>query len=126
MNLFALHVSRDAWNRLTALKLPAQTAYRLLKYSRQVSAELELIEQQRNKLIRDCAGAKPDETVSLTPGSPEYAEFVEKFSSILETESDLKPADMKFEDLLGSMNGEKGNTLSTNDLAVLEPFFSGG
>jgi len=124
MKLAEIFVARDAWKQLTGLKLSAHTAYRLLKYAKRVTAEYDVIEQQRGKLIRDAAGTKEGEDASLKPGTPEYSAFVADFGAVLDTESDLKPSDMTLDFLLDMIGKEQGNALSAQDLAQLEPFFS--
>lgn len=123
MKLVNIFIARDAWQRLAALKLPAHTAYRLLKYVKQVSAESEVIEQQRVKLLRDAAGVKEGEEVNLQPGTPEYTQFVAEFGKVLDTDSDLKPFNMTLMGLLDLIGKEQGNALSAQDLGQLEPFF---
>jgi hypothetical protein len=123
MKLAHIYTARDAWQRLAGLKLPAPTAYSLLKYLKQVMAESDVIEQQRVKLIRDIAGAKENENASLEPGTPGFLKFAEEFTKVLDTDSDLKPVDMKLEILLAEIGKEAGNALSAQDLGQLEPFF---
>ena len=126
MTLAVMFSSREAWARLAALRMPPHTAYRVLKYAKLVQAEYDVIEQQRGKLIREAAGAKEGEDVSLKSGTPEYAAFVSEFVAMLETDSDLKPCDMKLAALLDVLGKDQGNTLSAQDLGQLEPFFPEG
>jgi len=115
--------AREAWSRLSGLRLPPHTAYRLLKYAKQVTSEYEVIEQQRAKLIRDAAGVKDGEDARLNPGTPEFAAFVAEFGPVLDTESDLKPFDLTLATLLDLIAKDQGNVLAVQDLAQLEPFF---
>jgi hypothetical protein len=123
MQLGHLLTARDSFQRLSTLKMPPQTAYRLLKYLRLVEVENAVIEQQRVKLLRAAAGV-PEGDVQLTPGSPEHARFIADYADSLETESDLKPCELAFDGLLSALDAEKGNSLSAADLAALEPFFN--
>ena len=50
MRLADIFIARDAWQHATALRLPAHTAYRLLKYAKRVTAEYDVIEHQRMQL----------------------------------------------------------------------------
>lgn len=123
LKLANIYGAADAWNRLAALKLPAHTAYRLLKYARKAAAEREIVEQQRIRLVRQAVGAKDGESVTLKPGMPEYEAFVAEFGQLLETDADLPPFDMTLTGLLDLAAKEPGNMLSVADLAQLEPFF---
>jgi hypothetical protein len=123
MKLVGIFVSREAWQRLAGLKLPPHTAYRLLKYVKQLGSENEVIEQQRIKMIREIAGVGEGENVSLEPGTPQHAQFATEFGKVLDTESDLKPFSMTIPGLLDLLGKEQGNVLSAQDLAQLEPFF---
>ncbi len=123
MKLVNIFVARDAWQRLAGLKLPAHTAYRLLKYIKRLTVENEVIEQQRVKLVYDAAGVKEGEDASLRPGTPQHVQFATKFGEVLDTDSDLKPFDMTLPSLLDLLGKEQGNVLSAQDLAQLEPFF---
>jgi hypothetical protein len=124
MKLADIFIARDAWQHATALRLPAHTAYRLLKYAKRVTAEYDVIEHQRSQLIRAAAGVKEGEGVSLQPGTPEYEQFVQDFGAVLDTDSDLKPCDITLSALLDLIGKDQGNTLSVQDLGQLEPFFS--
>jgi len=123
MKLANVLMARDAWKRLAGLKLPPATAYRLLKYAKLVTAELELIEQQRVKLICEIAGVKEGENATIEPGTPKHTEFVIRYTAALDVETDLKQCDMKMDDLLATLMSES-NTLSVEDLGNLEPFFA--
>jgi len=123
MKLGNVFTSREAWQRLTALRMPPKTAYRLLKYSKTVDAEMAVVEQERVKLLREASGIEQGE-ICIEPGTPEHAAFVGKFTSWLETDSDLKPLEMKMDELIGALESEQGNVLSAADLGALEPFFT--
>ncbi len=122
LNLVQIFTARESWQRLAALKLPPLLGYRLLKYMKKVLAEIEIIEMQRVKLIRDCAGVKEGMDAELVPGTPGHARFVAEFGTLLNQQSDLEPSNTKFDDLIGAISTD-GNALSVQDLAQLEPFF---
>jgi len=124
MKLGQIVMARESFQRLSTLKMPPQTAYRLLKYLKLVTAESEVIEKQRINLIRDVSGTKDGEDVNLAPGTQEHARFLSEYIATLETESDLKPLDMKLDDLLAALAAEQGNVLSAADLGQLEAFFA--
>ena len=123
MKLLNVYQARDAWQRLSALRMPPHTAYRLLKYLKRVVAESEVIEQQRVRLVREAAGVKEGEDANLAPGTPGYIQFVTDFGKVLDTESDLKLFDMTLAGLLDLLGKEQGNVLSAQDLGQLEAFF---
>jgi len=123
MKLGQIVMARESFQRLSTLRMPPQTAYRLLKYLKLVTAESEVIERQRINLLRDVSGTKDGEDVNLAPGTPEHTRFLVEYSAALETESDLKPFDMMMDALLATLEAEKGNVLSAADLAAVEPFF---
>ena len=123
MRLAEIFIAREAWQRLTGLKLPPHTAYRLLKYVKQVTAEYDVIEQQRGTLLREAAGVKEGEDASVTPNTPAYTQFVRDFGAVLETDSDLKPFELTVPALLDLLGKEQSNVLSVQDLGQLEPFF---
>jgi hypothetical protein len=124
MQLGNIFEAREAWQHLTSLKLPPHTAYRILKYARKLTAEAEVIEQQRVKLLKERTTADELGQIQFKPGTPEYNDFAVEFAGkFLETEADLKPFDMKLSSLLDLIGKEAGNLLSVQDLGRLEPFF---
>lgn len=123
MKLANVLMAQSAWKRLAGLKMPPAKAYMLLKYAKLVTAELEVIEQQRVKLIHEITGTKEGENISLAPGTPEHAQFVAAYTVALDVDSDLKQCDMKMDELLSTLTTEEGNALSVEDLGNLEPFF---
>lgn len=122
MKLGEIVTARESFQRLSTLKMPPQMAYRLLKYLKTVTTEIEVIEKQRVGLLRDISGIA-DGDVKLEPGTPEHMRFLVEYTAALDTDSDLKPAPLKFEDLLAALDGRDGNILSAADLAAIEPFF---
>jgi hypothetical protein len=124
MKLVNVYVSKDAMTRLVGQKMPAGLAYRILKYSRLFDAEFSIIEQKRMAIIREVTGTPEGGAVTVEPGTPAYAEIVRKVNEVLDLESDLKPSDLKMDDIVAALDAEKGNALSAVDLAELEPFFA--
>lgn len=123
LTLGQIFASREAWQRLGQLRMPAHTAYRLLKYAKRVTSELEVIEQQRVKLIRQAAECEQGD-VELKPGTEQHAQFVQQFGELLDTTSDLKPHELTLSSLLDLVGKEASNALSVADLGALEPFFA--
>ena len=123
MKLGNVFTAKSAFVRLAGLRMPAKLAYRVLKFTRKFDAEYAIVEEQRQKLIREISGAKEGENASLLAGSPGLTEFFEKFAPVLDTDSDMEPCPLTFDALMDALESEEGNVLSTQDLAVLEPFF---
>jgi len=121
MKLGNIFQSYPAWVSVSQLKLNPQTAYKILKYFRLLSAEHELIEKHRVSLIYEITGADINSRVELTPDTAEFKEYVSKFGAFLQTDSDLVKLDMSLEDFITNL--DPSNKLSTNDLVLLEPFF---
>ena len=123
MKLVNVWNAREAFERLSGLKKPPKLAYRLMKYERKLSAELQLCEAHRLKCVYEVSCAEPGTPVNIEPGTPEFATFLAKFNEFLNNECDLEPVGIGMDVLIESLDAERGNVLSENDLALLEPFF---
>lgn len=123
MLLGQLFQSVTAWQKLSAIPLKPSVAYRILKYTKYVSAEHEVAEKQRVALIHEITGTKEGEDAKIEPGSPEFAEYAEKFNEIMATEVKFEQIKLKLEDVVELLD-DKPDALSVSDLALLEPFFS--
>ena len=123
MKLGAILLARESFPRLASLRLPPQSAYRLLKYLKLVAAESEVIEQQRVALLRSVSGISQGD-VALQPGTPEHTAFLNEFDALLGTDSDLKPFGMTMDAMIAAVAADQGNVLSAADLNQLEPFFT--
>jgi len=115
---------KEAWAKLVKQELPADLAYKLLKYLRSVDAESAVIEKQRVALLYKFSGAKEGENVTLEPNTLPYAEFVKAFVECLDVESELKPFDMTMTALVEIIAKKPENAVTVERLAQLEPFFS--
>lgn len=126
MKLSVICNSEAAWRSLSAVKKPPKLAYRLMKYTKLVSAEIKDCEEQRAKYVCEIAGVEfgteDGAQTFLLPGTPQHDEFMAKFQAFLDTESDLLPVPISMEALIDSL-GDQGNVISETDLANLEPFF---
>ena len=116
--------SLNAWIKISAVNMKPKIAYRVLKYTKKVSAEYEIAEKQRVALIHEITGTKEGEEAKIEPDSPEIDVYIEKFNEIMQTESSLSSIDLELEDVVDAVD-EKDETLSVSDLALLEPFFRG-
>ncbi len=114
--------SMSSWQKLSGINLPAKLAYKILKYTKLVSAEYEIAEKQRAALIHELTDTKEGEEARIEPNTPRAMEYAKKFQEVLVMDTDLKPLDMDFEEVVNAV-GEKDESLSVQDLAMLEVFF---
>ena len=123
MLLGQIFQSIEAWKKLAGINMKPKLAYKVLKYTKKVSAECEIAEKQRVALIREITGTKEGEEAKIEPNSPEIQEYVRRFNEIMLLESSLSRLDLDFSDVINAVD-EKDETLSVSDLALLEVFFS--
>lgn len=114
--------SLQAWQKLSGVDMRVGLAYKVLKYTRLVSAEYDIVEKQRVALIHDLSGTKEGEDAKIDAGTPEFESYVAKFNEIMLLESDLASLDITLEEVVSSVD-EKDESLTISDLAALEPFF---
>ena len=122
MRLGQLFSSVTAWQKLSAIPLKPSVAYKLLKYTRFVSAEHEIAEKQRVALIHEITGTAAGQDAKIEPGSEEFVEYAEKFNEIMATEIKFEQIKLNLEDVVELLD-DKPDALSVSDLALLEPFF---
>lgn len=122
MNFGQIYQSINAWEKLAAINMKPKVAFVILRYSKLVRSEFELVNTKREELIREIADVEKEQDVKLEPGTPELATFIEKFNEMLQCSSPLCQIDMKLEDAIEAVD-EKDETLTVQDLAFLEPFF---
>lgn len=122
MLLGEIFQSIAAWQKLSAVNMKPKLAYKILKYTKLVSAEHAIAEKQRVALIHEVTNTKEGEEAKIEPDTPEFVEYAQKFQAIMLTESDLKQLDMDFEEVVNAVD-EKDESLAVGDLAMLEPFF---
>ncbi len=123
MNLGTIFQSVESWRKLSTINMKPKVAFAVLKYSKKVGAEFELIEEKRRELVYEITGAEVGTEVKIEPGSRELVEYMGKFSELLVVESDLEQVDLKLSDVIEAVD-EKDEALTVRDLAVLEPFFA--
>lgn len=130
MKLLDIWNSKQAWAALSALKKNPKLAYRLHKYEKLVSAELDVCDKQRDALIYEAAGETPPppgvvKVVEVKAGTPEHASYLAKYTEFLTgTESDLPWIGVTMDALIEALGAETSNVLSEDDLDKLEPFFT--
>lgn len=122
MLLGTIFQSITAWQKLSAINMKPKLAYKLLKYTRLVNAEYEIAEKQRVALIHEMTGTEEGQDAKIEPDTEAFREYVGKFNAIMQTESDLQPLDMDFEEVVDAVD-EKDESLTVSDLAMLESFF---
>lgn len=125
MLLGTIFQSISAWQKLSAIPLKPRIAYQILKYTKLVGDEHALAEKQRVALIHELTDTKEGEDAKLEPNTPEFAAYVARFNEIMQTESDLKPIDMELREVIDALD-DKEESLSVQDLVLLEPFFKAG
>lgn len=123
MKLVSVFSANQAFGKLSQMRLSPKIAYAILKYVRKVAAEYEIIEKCRVDLIHELTNTNADESANIEPGTKEHSEYCERFSAILETESDLKVCDIKLDDVIESLSGDSINALTAQEIGALEPFF---
>ena len=109
--------SIGAWQKLAAISMKAGMAYKILKYIREISDEHAIAEKQRVAIIHEITGTKDGEDARIDPESPEFVEYAKRFNAVLATESDLKPLDLCFAEVVDAVD-EKDESLSAQDLAM--------
>lgn len=113
-----------SWGALASMKMNPQVAYKILKYLRLVSAESDIIEKQRIALVHEITNTKEGEAVQIKPDTDEFREYIARFNEVLFTESDLKPCDLYFNEVMEALNNDQNEVLSIQDMLLLEPFFA--
>lgn len=123
MLLGQIFQSFSAWQKLAGINMRPRLAYKILKYTKAVSAEYDIAESQRKALIREITGTRGGEDARIEPNTPEIQVYVSKFNEIMLTEVSLDRIDLALADVVDAVD-EKDETLTVQDLALLEPFFS--
>ena len=114
--------STDSWTKLSRINMRPKIALAILRYSKAVSAEYVLVEEKRKALIHEITKTEPGTEAKIEPGSKELTEYVNSFKEILQLESDMIQFHLKLSEVVDAVD-EKDETLTVQDLAVLEPFF---
>lgn len=123
MNCGQVFRSIKTWQKISNISMKPRLAFKILIYTKKVSGEFEIIEKQRIALIHEITGTEPGSEVEIEPESDEFREYLLGLQEILLVSSGLEYIDLDFEEIIDSI-GDKNETLSVSDLAVLEPFFN--
>ena len=114
--------SIPSWRKLSDITMKPLIAFKILRYTKLVSAEFEHIEKQRVDLAYKISETPRNQNAKLEPGTPELLEFQRKFSEVLNTESTLPFLRLDLETVINALDG-KEDVLTVSDLANLEVFF---
>jgi hypothetical protein len=101
-------------NKLSELQLPLTVSYKLVKIVKKISDEIESIEKMRQKLIKK--HGKEDESGNITVSEEKKTEFVNEFTTLLNTKIKLD-----FEPI--SLQEIKDLTMSVSDMGRLQFLF---
>lgn len=123
MQLGQIFSSLESWRKLSAVNMKPKIAYAILKYTKKVENEAEIVEKQRVSLLHEVSGTQPGAEVKLDPADPGWKLFVEGFNEILTQDSSLGCIQLELCRVIDALDG-KDDVLSVSDLARLEPFFS--
>ena len=128
MKLLTIWNSVDAWKSLQVLKKNPALAHKLLNYAKLISNELDTINKQKDQLVYEAAGVEPPTPpevliITIEKDTPQHDKFVILFNGYLQEESTLPVFDMAMTDLIAALSAKEGNTISENEIALLEPFF---
>jgi len=111
-----------AWQKLAGVNMKPKLAFKILKYTKAVGAEYEVIEKLRIALVHKLTGTKSGEEAKINPDTEESRLYSAGLQEILAVDSDLAKLDCDFEHVINAVD-EKSEALSVSDLATLEPFF---
>ncbi len=111
-----------AWQKLSSVNMNPKLAYKILKYTKAVGAEYDVIEKQRIALVHELTGTKLGEEAKIEPDTEASKLYAGGFQEILLVSSDLQKLDVDFEDVVNAVD-EKSEVLTVSDLSVLESFF---
>ncbi len=116
--------SLAAWRKLSNVPMKPRYALGILRYTKIVSAEYDNIDKLRVALAYRVSGAEEGSVVKIEPDTPEAVQFGLGFSEILQQDADIMPIYGISLDAIVHAMGDKEDSLTVSDLALLEPFFS--
>ena len=123
MNFGVLSNSLDSWRLLVALRMKPAIAYMVAKYAKQIGEECDLINQQRETLIRDLTGTKPGQAAKIEEGTEMHAEFMRQYAEIMGTECNVTMVPMKLMEVIDSIVESEAAALTPQDMLILDQFF---
>jgi hypothetical protein len=100
IRLIEIKMIESSINKLMETNLPVKTAYRLSKLLKDVSSELQTLEENRVRLVRKYADVKedtPEQEVKVPKDKVEP--FQNEFNELLQTEVEIKFDPVSISDL---------------------------
>ena len=138
-----LQKALPAFQKLSALGKSPALALKLMRHGRKGAAELSLLEEMHNDILYECAGVEkptpPDVLIVSIPPTievpgedgaepttapnPQNAAFWEKFNAVMDSECELAVLDITLDQLVEDLGKFPNNSISEDELELLEPFF---
>ncbi len=122
MNCGQIANSIEAWRKLSGIPMSPAIALKILRYTKIVANDYEIIEKLRVSTVREIAGVGDGENAEIFKDSPKYQECIERINAIMGSASTLPQIDFSLEVVVIALEG-RNDILTVSDLAVLEPFF---
>ena len=113
MKLGQIVAATEAIKNVLAAKLPIKTAYQLSKIGRALGKELEVHDEQKNRLITEL-GTEIDGQIRILPTDPNFKVFMEQYSELLGSDIKIDLEPMKLADF-----GDKAE-VTASDLMLCE------
>ena len=114
--------SKNAWSGMLQQKLNIKTSFKLMKYVKLVEAEIALINEQKDRLVKEKYGVKGEDEKNFMIPQDKIQDFANELNELLLEESDLPQIDITMEKFIDAISNES-NTIKTIDILLLEPFF---
>ena len=115
VKLGELKLAEKSLQEIGELKLPPKSSIHIARMARKVKNELNTLEEQRQKLVKDIGVT--DESGNVKVPDEKMGEFIERMNEMMsvEVEVDVTPIT---EDMLGTVE------VKPNDLMKLGPLFA--
>jgi hypothetical protein len=123
MKLLSIFMAFPVFGKISQLKMNPKTAYRILKYTRTLGQEYDIIEKQRVSIIHELTNTKDGENASIVPGTSEHELYISRFGSILDVESDIQTFGCSMDEFLDKISDDKASDLTAIEISSIEPFF---
>ncbi len=124
MRLYEIWNGVPALRTLASLKKNPKLAYLLLKYAKKVDVEMTVCEENRRLIAQEIFGAECGNDLTAKIGTPEFDTYNDKFQEFMQQDSDLSWTGVTLDELINALDAQDGNTLTEDDIRLLEPFFT--
>jgi len=114
--------SKNAWSSMLQQELNIRTSFKLMKYVKLVEAEIALINEQKDRLVKEKYGVKGTDEKNFIIPQDKIQDFANELNELLLEESDLPQIDITMQKFIDAISHES-NTIKTIDILLLEPFF---